>query len=157
MPCCPFCLSAFVPSDDLQLTRPYCESFLLARLCLAFRSAPVCVCALCGPAPDSALTLLLQIHKVVKFDTQVSLHKPVLADDFDTRGGVEFSLMATVTHHGRNMTGEALAKRLLAYFTCIVCRCCCVMWATVTHHGRNMTGEAGQRHSSRKYLPRVWQ
>ena len=48
------------------------------------------------------------MHKTITFETTLRLRKPVLAEDcLDCRPGAttEYRLVATVSHHGRNMNG----------------------------------------------------
>lgn len=48
-----------------------------------------------------------KLHKPIAFDSVLRLKRPQLSDDCpDCRGSAEYKLMATVSHHGRNITGE---------------------------------------------------
>jgi hypothetical protein len=65
----------------------------------------------------------IKISKSVSFGATLKLRRPLLDDSVaDCRGGVvEYKLVATVSHHGRNAAGKLVA--------------------TVSHHGRNAAGK----------------
>lgn len=53
-----------------------------------------------------------KLNKPITYDTTLRLKKPLIADDCpDVVGGVaEYKLIATVSHHGRNITGKAWSR-----------------------------------------------
>lgn len=60
---------------------------------------------------------IVKNHKHVAFDAVLKLKRPILGDDCPdaVKGTAEYSLIATVSHHGKHAAGARCARRDIRY------------------------------------------